>query len=284
MAFVLFANASTATGAQLDLNFGTLGAMALTPCGVTGTNNLSLTPLAAAPQVSTYVNYQAFAGIAAADNTGTVSAGVGGLNSLPVYKDSPTGPVLLTGGEIQQGNLITLTYDSSLNPSGGFHLQTGINSSSGTFLPLTGGTLTNTLYGTSLSLTGDVAAQDAVFTGGVTGVSVAAVQIAASATLSGATVTIGGTTPIKGVISTTVAAVVFPTILPNSSADQASPFVGLNPNDTVMLGLPSLASVGVSYNGFCSTAGTVTLRAFNVTASTVSGVTLASVRYTAIQF
>lgn len=273
MTFVLFANANTATGAQLDGNFAELGLMALTPCGVTGINNLSFTPNANAPAVGAYANYQAFVGIAAADNSAAVTAGVGSLSSLPVYKDSPTGPVLLTGAEIQSGNLISLTYDSGLGAGGGFHLQTGINSSAGTFLSLGGGTLTGPLVGTSLALSGDAAARNVSLTGGLTGVSVTATQA-----------TIGGGTPLKGVISTTVSSVVFGTILPQSSADQTSPFSSLALSDTVMLGLPSLASIGISFNAFASTPGTVTLRAFNVTASTVTGLTLGTVRFTAMKF
>lgn len=255
---------------DLDANFAALGAISTIPCGVTGTNTISLTPLANTPSIPAYANYMAFSGIAAASNTGPATAGVGNLQNLQIYKDTPTGPSALTGGEIVSGNLITLTYDGSLP---GFHLETGINTAAGTFLPLGGGTLTGTMQGTSIALTGDISAQDAVFTGGITGVSVAAVRV-----------TIGGGTPVLSVISTTVASVVFSTILPGASADQTSPFSSLALGDTVMLGLPSLASVGVSFNAFASTPGTVTLRAFNVTASTVSGVTLSSVRFTAMKF
>lgn len=256
--------------ADLDGNFAALGAVSTIPCGVTGTNTLSLAPLANTPSVPAYANYMAFSGIAAANNTGPVTAGVGGLQSLQIFKDTPAGPTALTGGEIINGNLITLTYDASLP---GFHLETGINTAAGTFLPLGGGTLTGTMHGTSVALTGDIAAQDAVFTGGITGVSVTATQA-----------TIGGGTALKGVISATVSSVVFGTILPQSSADQSSPFSSLALNDTVMLGLPPLASVGISFNAFASTPGTVTLRAFNVTASTVTGLTLGTVRFTAMKF
>lgn len=277
----LFANLTAATGAELDGNFAALGAVSIIPCGVTGTNALSLTPLAGTPSVPAYANYMTFSGVAAADNTGAVTAGVGSLSSLAVFKDTPAGPVALTGAEIQAGNLITLTYDASLN---GFHLQTGINSSAGTFLALTGGTLTGLVYGTSLSLSGDIAVQDIVATGGVTGVSVTAVRITASATLSGDTVTIGGGAPVKAVLSTSIASVVFATILPNTSADQSVPFPLLALRDTVMMGLPSLTSVGISFNAFAASSGTATLRAFNVTASTVTGMTLSGVRLTAMQF
>ncbi len=270
---------------DLDLNFAAVGALTIIGCGVTGTNAISMAPHTNAPVVSAYANYMVFSGIAAADNTGAVTAGIGSLSSLPVYKDSPTGPVLLTGGEIQQGNLFTLTYDSALTAGGGWHVQTGINSSAGTFLSLGGGTLTGPLIGTALTLSGNASVAGLTSNGALNGVSIAAVQANFSGTLTGATVTIGPPgSPIKNVASVSVASVVYASIPPNMSADQSIAFPVLNLNDTVMMGLPSLTSVGVSFNAFASTSGTATLRAFNTTASTVTGLTLAGVRLTTMQF
>lgn len=277
----LFANQGTSTGAQLDANFAALGKLTAIPCGVTGTNTLSLTPLAGTPAIPAYSNYVPFTGIASATNTGASTVGVGNLQSLPIFKDTPAGPTALVGGEIVAGNLITLTYDSGL---GGFHLQTGINSSAGSFLPLGGGTLTGPVFGTSLSLSGNLAAQNGAYSGGISVVSVAAVKGAFSATLSGATVTIGSGSAIKNVATVSVASVVYSAILPNTSADQSIPFPSLNVGDTLMMGLPSLTSVGLSFNAFAATSGTATLRAFNVTGSTISAVTLAGVRLTMMQF
>ncbi len=278
----VFANLTTATGAQLDGNFAALGAISIIPCGVTGTNALSLLPLANVPAVTAYANYMTFSGVAAADNTGPVTAGVGSLGSLGVYKDTAAGPVALAGAEIQAGNLITLTYDAGLN---GFHLQTGINASGGTFLALTGGTLSGPLFGTSLSLSGSIAAQNAGFSGGVSCVSVTAVRAIFSGSLSGTTVNIGPPgSAIKNVATVSVASVVYSAVLPNTSADQSIAFPSLNVGDTLMMGLPSLTSVGLSFNAFAASSGTATLRAFNVSASTISGVTLAGVRLTMMQF
>lgn len=280
----LFANLTLATGAELDGNFAALGAISTIPCGVTGTNNIALTPLDNTPTVPAYLNYMQFSGIAAGDNTGAVTAGINSLPSLPVYKDTPAGPVLLTGTEIQQGCLFVLTYDSALGAGGGFHVQTGINSSAGTYLPLAGGTLTGVLAGTAMTLSGVGSVAGLNSSGGVNGVSLTGVSIASTGGLSGGSLTIGGGSIMKGMLATSIAAITLTAILPNTSQDQAIVFAGLNLRDTIMMGLPSLNVVGVSYNAFASAAGTLTLRAFNVTTGTIAGITLAGVRFTALQF
>lgn len=279
-----FAALTTATGADLDENFAALGAISIIPCGVTGTNALSLAPGADTPTVPAYGNYMQFSGIAAAANTGPILAGINTLPSLPVYKDTASGPVLLSGEEVQPGCLIVLTYDSALGASGGFHLQTGINNSSGTYLALTGGALTGGLSGTSLTLSGGASANSFSSGSFMSASSVTAVSIAAAGRLSAGSVVIGGGTPIKAALSTTIASIVFTTILPQTSQDQSAVFAGLNLGDTLALGLPSLASVGLGFTAFASAAGTVTLRALNITANTVTGLTLAGVRFTALQF
>lgn len=120
-----FAAATSATGAQLDDDFQAAALLAAIPCVVSGTNALTLTPetTPATPSVSAYQNYMLFSGVAANDNTGAVTAAAASLATLSVYKDSASGPVALTGAEIQAGNLIILAYDSALNAgAGGFHL------------------------------------------------------------------------------------------------------------------------------------------------------------------
>lgn len=108
---------------QLDANFGALGMLVVMPCVVAGTNALTLTLLANTPSLSSYQNYQAFSGVAASSNTAAVTATIGGVGALNVYKDTQTGPAALIGGEIIAGNAIFLIYDSALNSgAGGFHL------------------------------------------------------------------------------------------------------------------------------------------------------------------
>lgn len=126
----LFASLTSATGAMLDGNFAALGAISPIPCAVSGTNALTLTPALAAPTVVAYANYGLFSGVAVANSSTSVTAQVGVMAPLAVFKDTAAGPAALTGGEIRAGNVVGLLYDSSLAAgAGGFHL---------TSLPTTG--------------------------------------------------------------------------------------------------------------------------------------------------
>ncbi len=123
-----FANLTQIVTTEWDDNYNALGALVVLPCTVVGTNALALTlsPAAATPTINAYANYMVFSGIAVAANTGATTAAVGALPALNVYRDTPAGPVALTGGELQPGNAFKLTYDSALNAAaGGFHLETG---------------------------------------------------------------------------------------------------------------------------------------------------------------
>src|ERR1700678_4004000 len=85
----------------LDNNFTTFGALVPIPCGISGTNTLTLTQnavgLVPTPTIQGYSTDMLFTGIAAGNNTGPVQASVGSAGVLNVYKDSAAGPVLLTG-------------------------------------------------------------------------------------------------------------------------------------------------------------------------------------------
>ena len=108
---------------DLDEDFAALGALTTIPCGVTGTNALTLTPGGGTPTIASYVNYQPFSGVVATTNTGATTAAVGSLAALNVYKDTTAGPVVLSGGELYIGNTFILIYDAALNiGTGGFHL------------------------------------------------------------------------------------------------------------------------------------------------------------------
>jgi hypothetical protein len=111
----------------LDNNFTTLSAQAPIPCGVSGTNTLVLTQNAAGlvptVTIAAYTQGMSFSGIASATNTGPVTANVGTAGALNVYKDTPSGPQVLSGSEIVIGNAFTMVYDPALNSgAGGFHL------------------------------------------------------------------------------------------------------------------------------------------------------------------
>jgi hypothetical protein len=119
-----FANLTTAQLNYLDANFAALGALTPIPCSTAGTNALALTPLANSPTVTQYANYGAFSGVVAVTNTTAVTAQVGSLPALAVYKDTSAGPAVLTGGELVAGNAFYLVYDAALNSNtGGFHFN-----------------------------------------------------------------------------------------------------------------------------------------------------------------
>jgi hypothetical protein len=153
----------------LDDNFAALGALTAIPSVITGTNTLAVAPLATTPTISAYGNYQAFSGVAAGTNTGAVTAQVSGLGALSVYKDTISGPVALAGGEIVTGNLVVLTYDSSLNAgAGGFHLTVLVSQPSVGAAPAT----VNVNAGTTISaaaLTGSGTTQAVILRTGAPG-------------------------------------------------------------------------------------------------------------------
>ena len=107
-------------------------------------------------------------------NTGPVTATVGSVGFLNVYKDTPGGPALLTGGEIVALNAFSLRYDPALNTgAGGFHLTSSTADTSIAISPTSvqinsGSTITNFLTGNSPTLTFTAApgwgSQDQTFT------------------------------------------------------------------------------------------------------------------------
>lgn len=125
MTITLFTGVSTATGAQLDANLTAVSNQAPIPCTASGTNAIALTQEAGFYTVTAYGNNMQFSAVAAGNNSGPVTAQLGSLGALNVYKDSAAGPVALTGNEIISGNAFTLLYDIALNSgAGGFHLFT----------------------------------------------------------------------------------------------------------------------------------------------------------------
>src|SRR6202522_1101647 len=152
--------------AALDNNIATVSGAAPISCSIAGTNALTLTPNAAglvpSSSISAYTNGQVFSGIAPSSNTAAVTATVGAIGVLPVYKDTGAGPVALAGGsnpEIVALTAISLRYDSALNSgNGGFHLISNTSANSSPISPPSvqiGGnsTLTNVLSGNSPTLT-----------------------------------------------------------------------------------------------------------------------------------
>ncbi len=158
-----FENNLTNSLVALDNNFITFGALVPIPCSITGTNTLTLTQnavgLVPTPTIAAYTTDMLFSGIAAATNTGAVTATVGSVGFINVYKDTAAGPVVLTGQEIVAGNAISLRFDSALNSgAGGFHLTSSTAFNSAAINPSSvqingNSTLTNLLSGNSPTLT-----------------------------------------------------------------------------------------------------------------------------------
>lgn len=123
MAITLFAGVSSATGQQLDDNLTAASNQAPIPCSISGTNTITLTQKANTYTVTAYGNNMQLSGVASGTNSGAVTAQLGSLGALGVFKDSTAGPIALAGGEIVSGNAFTLLYDSALaSGAGGFHL------------------------------------------------------------------------------------------------------------------------------------------------------------------
>lgn len=81
-------------------------------CGLaTGTANaIVLTP---AVPVPAYAAGLALSFIVAAANTNAVTVNVSGLGAINLYKEGPTGPIALTGGELAAGNLVSARHDGT---------------------------------------------------------------------------------------------------------------------------------------------------------------------------
>lgn len=141
----IFANQTQPNLSWLDANFAAVGALTTLPCVIAGTNTITLTQSANTPTIAAYTNYIRFSGIIAVTNTGAVTAQVGSLAALPVYKDTSSGPVALVSGDLRATNYAVFTYDSALNSGGGgFHAA--VPSSGGG-----AGTVTSVSSGTGLT-------------------------------------------------------------------------------------------------------------------------------------
>ena len=212
-----FASLATIQSIYWDDNFAALGALTPIPCSVTGTNTLALAPLANTPTVVSYANYSLFTGIVSVTNSGAVTAQVGSLAALNVYKDTFAGPVLLTGGELVANTAIGLLYDSALNTgAGGFHLQ----------------------------------------------------YLSANATVK--SLQIGNTISTITDARSTVASITWTSIVPQASQDHAVTLTGCSVGDVVMIGPPASVTAGIVVTGYIPNAGTVNVRAANITGSTIT--------------
>lgn len=135
-----FANDTTPGLPELDQNFNAFAVLTPIPCSVSGTNALAMTQnaagQAASGTIAAYENGLQICGVAAQTNSGAVTARLGALPILNVYKDSIAGPIALSGNEIIQACAFTLRYDAALNTNaGGWHLIANITNSGNTISP-----------------------------------------------------------------------------------------------------------------------------------------------------
>lgn len=81
-------------------------------CGLaTGTANaIVLTP---AVPVASYAAGLSLAFIVATTNTGATTVNASGLGAVSIFKEGPTGPIALTGGELVAGNLVSIRHDGT---------------------------------------------------------------------------------------------------------------------------------------------------------------------------
>ena len=279
MAFpTTFAAVSAATGAQLDANFNAAGNLGVIPCAVSGTNALTLTPTAGiTPTVAAYANYKRFSGVVSVTNTAAVTLRVGALPVLNCYKDSPAGPVALSGGELIAGNMFTAVYNAALNVgAGGFHIYTGTDFAGGTItgnMVLSGAILSviGGSIGASLSsslLTGNSLTISALLGSYLqASISVATLSNAQFGTLGSTLATLTKMLSALGTLTYTVTPA-------NSIQDQNIVVPGAAVRDVVQLGLGASTPSGVGFTGFCGTLGTITVRMLNPTASSISQTTM----------
>jgi len=242
----VFASATTIVSSQFDTNFDAVAALGFLPCTIAGTGNYTFTPVTGtSPNVSTYSSPLYISGVASGTNAGAVTAQVNSIGFLPVYKDTVSGPIPLTGGEIVSGNQLLLMYDAALNSgAGGFHLvSANVNAVTG-YLPLAGGTLTGPLAAPTIT-------------------SVAKLSFGAASTSS-------ITRAISAAVST-----VFPTIAAGATSDYSFSVAGVKAGDAPLFSTNGTTiTTGVLVNTSVNSNNTVTLRAGNITGASVTNVTI----------
>jgi hypothetical protein len=112
-----------------DQSLADMGLLGAVPCSASGTNAITLTPLAAAfaPNVLAYSNYLLFSFYPAALSSGAVTARVGTLSFLPMY----LGGVQGGSGDLNPSYFYIVSYSSTLNGgNGGFQVVASSKGSS----------------------------------------------------------------------------------------------------------------------------------------------------------
>lgn len=99
-------NSATAVWVALDYQEGTVW-------GGTSTGTANAQIVTPAIPIPAYAAGQSVAFVAGFTNTGAMTINVSNKGAVSVYKDSPTGPIPLTGGEVVAGNIINVRYDGT---------------------------------------------------------------------------------------------------------------------------------------------------------------------------
>ena len=276
MTWTTFANLTTPTLPELDANLAFLNGLVNIPCTVSGTNTLTVTPVAGGGTISSYSNYMVLRGIAAATNSGAVTANFAGIGALNVYKDTPAGPVVLTGNEIVLNCEFSLIYDSTLNASaGGFHLDT----------PNAGGLSGQTVTVASINATLGSLTSLSISNGYFASASIATLSVATGiATLS--SVQLGSVVNALTRLQSTLASLSITSgnaLTPGQEAQATISFTGAAVNDQILV-QPSSVSASLSYAGYVSAAGSVVFRVHNLAPAATVTVSLFTVRLTDIGF
>lgn len=238
---VTFAAATSPVMSQLDTVFTQVGNLGIIPCAITGTDALVLTPTAGrTPTITAYFQGLQVAGTVVATNTTTMTARVGALAILNVYKDSPSGPVACSGGEAIIGCAIALRYNSALNGgAGGWHLISNTGYSGGTISGAV--VINNNLSVASLA-------------------SVTKLMIGATASSISRILSASGTLTY--------------TVVPaNTTQQQTLACAGAQVNDVVQVGPPASVVTGTHFMGYVMAAGTIAVVAVNPTAASLTPLT-----------
>lgn len=107
----------------------------ITYWGGTSAGSANSLTVATSPSFSSYTTPLQITFIAGFSNTGAATLNANGIGIKNIYRESPTGPVPLVGGEIVVGNIYTATYDGTR-----FQLTSGLPASSGIQIGAAGGT------------------------------------------------------------------------------------------------------------------------------------------------
>ena len=139
----VFASLTTPSLPNLDNDFTALTPTVVLPCTATGTNGITLTPVASTLTVSAYTDKDRFSFNALNTSTGVMTLQVGALAALNLYKAG--GTVQASSGDVVAGQYYDVAYQASLNSNaGGFVI---VNATLATVTSSVSGSRVATMWG-----------------------------------------------------------------------------------------------------------------------------------------